>query len=177
MKAAVILAKGNEEGETVFLADLLRRGGMECDLVSLDVPYVEGMHGIVVRADKVLQDELDEYDVLVLPGGSPAGAIIRADNRIRKIILDFDRNQKYLAGICFGVLALYEAGVLKNKKVTGYRGYENKMPEADFVGGKAVSDGNIITGRSPGTVYEFAFEILKTTGLDIAALKESLMYD
>ena len=107
MKAAVILAKGNEEGETVFLADLLRRGGMECDLVSLDVPYVEGMHGIVVRADKVLQDELDEYDVLVLPGGSPAGAIIRADNRIRKIILDFDRNQKYLAGICFGACWLF----------------------------------------------------------------------
>ena len=177
MKTAIILATGNEEGETLFLADLLRRGGMECDLVSLDEPYVKGMHNIVAKADKILEDSLDEYDLLVLPGGSPAGAIIRSDSRIRQIILDFNAQGKYLAGICFGVLALSEAGVLEGKKVTGYRGYEEKMPGAVFVGGKAVTDGNIITGQAPGAAYEFAFEILKTTGFDVDALKETLMYE
>lgn len=177
MKAAIILATGNEEGETLFLADILRRGGMECDLISLDEWYVKGMHDIVAKADGILEDSLDEYNVLILPGGSPAGAIIRSDQRIRDIILDFNAKGKYLAGICFGVLALFDAGVLKERKVTGYRGYEEKMPGTIFVGGKAVSDGNIITGQAPGAVYEFAFEILKTTGLDILELKETLMYE
>ena len=176
MKAAIILATGNEEGETLFLADLLRRGNMDCDLISLDDEYVKGMHHIIAKADKVLNDKLEEYDVLVLPGGSPAGDIIRKDNRIRKIILDFNKKGKYLAGICFGVLALYEAGVLEGKKVTGYRGYEDKMKNVQFVGGKAVVDGNIITGQAPGAAYEFAFKILEATGHDIEELKNKLMF-
>lgn len=176
MRAAIILATGNEEGETLFLADLLRRGGMECDLVSLDEPWVTGMHGITAKADKILEDSLSEYNVLVLPGGSPAGDIIRHDKRIRKLILEFNREGKYLAGICFGVLALWEAGVLENRRVTGYRGYEEKMSGVNFVGGKAVIDGKIITGQSPGAAYEFAFAILKAAGHDVALLKEMLMY-
>ena len=176
VKAAIILATGNEEGETLFLADLLRRGNMECDLISLKEEWVEGMHHIIAKADKILENKLEDYDVLVLPGGFPAGDILRSDPRIRDIILDFHKKGKYLAGICFGVLALYEAGVLDGKKVTGYRGYKDKMPKADFVGGKAVADGTIITGQAPGAAYEFAFKILETTGYNVNELKQALMF-
>lgn len=132
---------------------------------------------IVTRTDKILTNVLQEYDMLILLGGSPAGDIIRSDVRIRKIILDFHQEEKYLAGICFGVLALSDAGVLEGKKVTGYKGYAEKMAGTVFVGGKAVADGHIITGQAPGAVYEFAFKILETTGFDIAKLKDNLMYE
>ena len=176
MKAAIIFVTGNEEGETIFLADLLRRGGLECSLVSLDEAEVIGMHGITAKADLIIADGLDSYDILILPGGSPAGDILRSSTVVRQLILDFHKNGKYLAGICFGVLALSEAGVLDGKKITGYKGYENKTPNAVFIGGKAVIDGHIITGQSPGSIYEFAFSILEAVGMDNSNLKDALMW-
>ena len=176
MRAAILFVTGNEEGETIFLADLLRRGELDCALVSLDKEEVTGMHGITAKADMVLVDDLNSYDILVLPGGSPAGDILRSSAQVRQLILSFHKAGKYLAGICFGVLALAEAGVLEGKRITGYKGYENKTPGAVFVGGKSVIDGNIITGQSPGAVYEFAFAILEAVGIDTLPLKNSLMW-
>ena len=176
MKAAIMFVTGNEEGETIFLADLLRRGGLECSLVSLDEIEVTGMHGITAKADIVLQDNLESYDILVLPGGSPAGEILGSSAVVRQLILDFHKAGKYLAGICFGVLALAEAGVLEGKKITGYKEYESKTPGSIFVGGKSVIDGNIITGQAPGSVYEFSFAILEAVGMDTTTLKDTLMW-
>jgi len=37
--------------------------------------------------------------VLVLPGGSPVEDIIRKDNRIRDIILEFTKKEKYFVDL------------------------------------------------------------------------------
>ena len=50
------------------------------------------------------------------------------------------------------------------------------LSNVQFVGGKAVIDGHIITGQAPGAAYEFAFKILEATGHDIEELKNKLMF-
>ena len=43
-RVAVLMEEGYEEGETLTIVDLLRRGGIECHMFSFHEEYVKGMH-------------------------------------------------------------------------------------------------------------------------------------
>ena len=67
-KAGVVLAPGFEESETLYIVDVLRRCGIVCELTGWS-EWVEGAHGVVVKADRLF-DENDFSDtILILPGG------------------------------------------------------------------------------------------------------------
>lgn len=68
-RVAVLMAEGYEEGETLTIVDLLRRAGIECHTFSFDNEFVKGMHNMYVQADKMFGKEVQEYDMIVLPGG------------------------------------------------------------------------------------------------------------
>jgi ADP-heptose:LPS heptosyltransferase len=56
-KAAIFLIDGFEETEAIATVDLLRRGTVETDLVSLNPELTaKGSHGVVVTADLLLKD-------------------------------------------------------------------------------------------------------------------------
>lgn len=50
------------------------------------------------------------------------------------------------------------------------------MKNVQFVVGKTVIDGHVITGELLGTAYEFAFKILEATKYDVEELKNKLMH-
>lgn len=176
-RVAVLMAEGYEEGETLTIVDLLRRGGIECHTFSFNEEYVKGMHGMYVKADKIFSEEIKEYDVLVLPGGRPGGQNLRENPEVISLIQYFNDHGKYLGALCSGTIALEVADVIKGKKVTGYTGYENKLLSGNFVDDVAVFDKNIITSQGPATPYPFAFKILEVLGKDVTEMKERLMYN
>ena len=49
-RVAVLMAEGYEEGETITIVDLLRRGGLECHTFSFNEEFVRGMHNMYVKA-------------------------------------------------------------------------------------------------------------------------------
>ena len=60
-KVAVIFADGFEEIEGVSVVDVLRRGGVEVDIVGLDKLPIAGAHGVKFVCDMTLYDlEEDE---------------------------------------------------------------------------------------------------------------------
>ena len=78
-KVAVILAQGFEEIEALTVVDVLRRANISCDMVGFE-EQVTGSHDIQVKADRVFDGDLSDYDLLVLPGGMPGSANLR-DNQ------------------------------------------------------------------------------------------------
>lgn len=72
-KAGIFLADGFEEIEGLTVVDILRRAKISISMISINgKKSVEGAHGIVVAADQdIAECELDELDMLVLPGGMP----------------------------------------------------------------------------------------------------------
>lgn len=176
-KAAVLMAEGYEEGETLTVVDLLRRAGIECHTFSFGEEFVKGMHDMYVRADGVFGEEVKQYDMLVLPGGRPGGDNLRKNPGVIEMVRYFNNHQKYLAAICSGTVVLSEAGVIDGKKVTGYTGYAEKLKGGRFVEDVAVFDQNIVTSQGPATPYPFAFKIMEVFGKDPSELKERLMYD
>ena len=78
-KVAVILAQGFEEIEALTVVDVLRRANISCDMVGFE-EQVTGSHDIQVKADRIFDGDLSDYDLVVLPGGMPGSAHLR-DNQ------------------------------------------------------------------------------------------------
>ena len=67
-----------------------------------------------------------------------------------------------MAAICIAPAILTNAGILKNKSVTGWSGIENdlKVAGANFTGGKVETDNNVITASGPDATKDFGQAIV-----------------
>ena len=177
-KAAVILAPGFEEGESLTIVDIIRRANLQCDLVGFS-PVVEGAHQIEVQCDRVL-DELDpkkpEYDMIVLPGGMPGAANLRDSDLLMDILHGMEREQKLIAAMCAAPIALERAGLLDGKNYTAYVGYDQKIKAGNYQTDIVVQDGNVITSRGPATAYAFAYALIDALGGDSLSVKNRMVY-
>ncbi len=175
-KVAVLMAEGYEEGETLTIVDLLRRAGIECHTYHFGQEFVKGMHNMYIQADKEFNDEVKDYDMLILPGGRPGGANLKNNPEVIAMVQYFNEQNKYIATMCSGTIVLSDAKVIDGKKVTGYTGYAEKLIGGQFVEDVVVFDQNIITSQGPATPYPFAFKIAEVLGKDVTEMKEKLMY-
>ena len=177
-KVAVLLAEGFEAGEAITIIDILRRAGIACDGLGLYELIVNGGHGITVKADKVFELSLLEYDLIVIPGGLPGATNLRDDDRLIEALKYAEKAGKTIAAICAGPIVLECAGLLKNHRFTAYPGYENKIgKEGSFKENLVVIDRNIITSRGPATAYAFAYALVDHLGYDAKAVQERMLYD
>ncbi|RHJ95132.1 DJ-1 family glyoxalase III [Parabacteroides bouchesdurhonensis] len=165
-KAYVFLATGFEEMEAIGTADVLRRGGIDAKTVSITgEKNVTGSHGMVFVADLLFAEtSFSDADALILPGGMPGSTNLNAFEPLKELLLDQYRNHKIIAAICAAPLVLGGLGLLKGRNATCYPGFEPKLIGANVTGGAVEVDGNVITGKGPGLVYNFALTL-------VAALK------
>lgn len=179
-RAAVLLAEGYEEGESLFLIDILRRADIECRSVSVDgTETVTGGHGITVIADRKLDDSIRDYDMLVLPGGMPGAENLRKNPKVIEAVRAFaNAPDKYLAAICAAPMVLKEAGVTKGRKLTSYPAdkYRAMFEDARYSEEIVVVDDRLITSRGPATTLPFAFALVDALGGDSAPLKAGMLY-
>jgi len=163
--ALVLLAEGFEEIEGVTIIDILRRGGVGVDSAYLDDEFatnlVLGANGIRVEADIPLKTaSVDDYDIVVLPGGW-GGTNRLAENQLAQTIIKEFKNQgKWLAAMCAAPYALHVAGVL-SKRYTCYPGVEEQIRPEDRVDDIVVVDDKVITSQGPATAICFALEIVR----------------
>ncbi len=181
-KVLVPLAGGFEEIEAVTIIDVLRRAEVDVLVASLnDENAVKGANGIVVLADMHIQDvQVDELDMIVLPGGWDGTYALADDENVQSILKEMDSQGKNIAAICAAPFALNKAGVLKTN-YTCYPSVEEQIRKEGYLGdiAKVVEDENVLTSRGPGTALCFALEIVKKLKGEetYLALKEGLLAD
>ena len=72
MKVMVPLANGFEEIEAMTIVDVLRRAGIQVETIGIVGSVIESSHGVRIMVDKRINEIVpDEYDAIILPGGSP----------------------------------------------------------------------------------------------------------
>ena len=181
MKLMVMLADGFEEIEALTVVDYLRRVDINVDMVSIsDDDLVIGAHDIRVLADKKLsQIDPKEYQAVYLPGGLPGATNLRDNDKVIEILKYMDKEDKLVASICAGPIALARAEIIDGKKVTSFPGFEEDLKAGKYVEEKVVRDGNIITSRGPALAVEIALEIVRYLKGDKAVeeLKDSILYN
>lgn len=164
-KVAVMLADGFEEIEAISVLDVLKRAGINTLGVSLDdSKMVRGAHEILIQSDIAFSEFRSEnFDAIILPGGLPGASNLANNERLLKILREFDADGKLLGAICAAPMALGAACVLKDK-FTCYPGFEKQVNHGDASytdASNVVTSGNIITSSGPATAMEFALFCVK----------------
>ena len=166
----IFLADGFEDVEALATNDVLRRGGIEVNLVSIyDEPFVNSSHGITVNTDLML-DGVDlsakgtvAEDVMIFPGGMPGTRNLAACEPLMDAMKAHYAAGGTVAAICAAPgLVIGQLEDLRGVEFTCFDGFE-ALPEskgAVFSPKPAIRSGRIISGRSAGHAVSFALEIL-----------------
>jgi 4-methyl-5(b-hydroxyethyl)-thiazole monophosphate biosynthesis len=149
-----------EETEAVCTVDILRRAGVEVTTVSLGSGRrLLGRSGICVEADAMFDDIVgNEYDMLVIPGGTVA--YTEHSGLVDLVRRQNDQGLK-LAAICAAPAVLGTAGVLRDRRAVIYPGMEKWLDGALPGSGIVETDGNITTSKGPGTAVYFALSLVE----------------
>lgn len=179
-RVVVFLADGFEEIEGLTVVDLLRRAGVEVVTVSIkESKEINGAHGIVVMADKIIGDmEFSRVDMVVLPGGMPGTLNLGNCEKVVEVVKEFDGLGKEVAAICAAPSILGDLGILEDKKAVCYPGFEERLVKAFVCKEQVVADGHITTSRGMGTAIPFALKLIeKLINVEKAEeIKESIIY-
>ena len=179
-KVYIFLANGFEEIEGLTVVDLLRRAKIDICMVSIEESIcVTGAHKITVQADCLYKEaNLDEADLLVLPGGMPGTINLLHHVQLIQKIKEFHKNDKFLAAICAAPSVLGACGILTGKKACCYPGFEEKLLGATIQYESVIVDGNVITSRGMGTAIDFALKIIEILVSEEASkeIKEGIIY-
>jgi DJ-1 family protein len=159
----VLVADGSEEMEIVIFVDLLRRAGINVDIVSIkdNDNLIQCSRNIKLLADKNINDISDYgiYDLVYIPGGSLGVENLKSNSKVKEIIRYFYNSKKYVSAICAGPLVLKESLNTKDLKLTSYPTlkdqYENYIDELVF------QDSNVITSQGPATTFLLAFKVIE----------------
>lgn len=179
-KTAIFMADGCEEIEGLTVVDILRRTGLEIEMISINgTTSVTGSHGITFLTDAVFETvHFDDFDAIVLPGGMPGTLKLGEHEGVNQLIQQFASEGKLICAICAAPSVLGAAGILKNCRAVCHPGFEDKLTGAITSEDSVITDGNIITSRGMGTAIDFALAILRYLKDDaaVADLKQKLVY-
>lgn len=187
-KALVFIAPGFEEVEAITIVDILRRGEVDVDLVSITEEFkLTGSHAITVEADKRLHELSDftVYDAFITAGGQPGSTNLAEDPRVIETLQQASRENKLIASICASPMVLAAAGLTEGRSGTSFPGMKEQLAFADYREELVVRDDRLITSRGPATALLFSLEILRVLegeavyqkvreGLLIPQLKEQI---
>ena len=158
--ALVILADGFEELEAFAPIDLMRRGGIEVTVASLNENrHATGRSNITAHADAALSSVQGRmFDLVFLPGGAGVKNL-RADPRVKELLLQHDAAGRWLAAICAAPTVLNDSGLLKGRRYTAHFSVADELP-AILASERVVTDGTITTSRGAGTAVEFGLHLV-----------------
>ena len=163
-RALICIADGVEDLECVTLIDVLRRAEIEVVVASIESRrMVTCARGTRLTADTMLVDVLAQpFDLIVLPGGMPGAQRLAESEPLAERVREQARAGKLFAAICAApALALQQYGVLKQRRMTCYPAFSDRLSGCVFVDQAVVVDGNCITSQGPGTALEFALTLVE----------------
>jgi protease I len=167
-KVAVLAADGVEKVEFETPRAQLTENGAHVALLSLKTGDIQARnHDLepagTIRVDQAVSEaSVDDFDALVLPGGTVNPDKLRVDKSAVGFVRDFVNSGKPVAAICHGPWTLVEAGVVGGRTVTSYPSIRTDLRNAgaNVVDQEVVVDGNVITSRSPDDLPAFCAALI-----------------
>lgn len=162
MKAVIITTDGFEDSEFSYPFYRLQEAGYEVDVAAPEADKITGKHGYVFEADFALDEFepqwwVDEYDLMVIPGGNAPETLRTEAPVAADIVRAFDDADLPIASICHGPQLLISADILEGRELTGYWSLEVDIENAgaSYLDETVVWDDNLITSRVPDDLPAF----------------------
>jgi protease I len=162
-RIAILAADGVEKIELEQPRDAVHDAGGQTELLSLESGEIEARNHDLEPAgsfpvDRVVGDaNVDEFDGLILPGGTVNPDKLRLDESAVAFVRNFVESGKPVAAICHGPWTLVEADVVRDRTLTSYASIRTDLRNAGatVVDQEVCIDGNLITSRSPKDLPAF----------------------
>jgi protease I len=134
-RVAVLATDGFEQSELMVPKQRIEEAGAKVDVVSLKSGEIwgwkDGDWGEPIEVDRTIDAvSIDEYDALVLPGGTINPDLLRQDEDAVAFVRDFYASKKPLAAICHAPWVLIEAGIAKDRQRSGRRSGPDHEPQS-----------------------------------------------
>ena len=165
---AILATDGVERRELEKPRSALQSEGARTELLSIKSGTIDARdHDLEPAGEhpvdrEVADASVDDFDGLVIPGGTVNADKLRLDDSAVAFVRDFVESGKPLGVICHGPWTLVEAGVVKGRTLTSYPSLRTDLRNAgaDVVDEEVVIDGNLITSRSPKDLSAFCAAIV-----------------
>ena len=96
---------------------------------------------------KIEDIKIQDYDLLIIPGGVKAMEKVRQNISMINFISEFHIQKKIIGCICSGAQMLISAKIVKGKKISGYYSMKDDIINAgaEYIDLPAVVDSGIVT--------------------------------
>jgi protease I len=171
-RIAILATDGVERRELEEPVEAVLQAGGDTELLSLELGTIDARdHDLLpageFRVDREVGDAaVDEFDGLVIPGGTVNADKLRLDRSAVAFVHDFVESGKPVGVICHGPWTLIEAGVVEGRTLTSYPSLRTDLRNAGAhpVDEEVVVDGNLISSRSPDDLPAFCRAIVGRFG-------------
>ena len=158
----VPIAHGSESLEAVTLVNVLRRGGLEVTVASIESELtVSGTRGVRLTADKRFLDAHNHpYDLIALPGGEKGAEALNRHAPLIELLQEQDDRNHWIGALCAApALVLAAHHLLDGRRATCYPTFRKKL--ANWVDEAVVVDGHIVTSQGPATALPFSLKLVE----------------
>ena len=168
-KAIIISGNLAQDHEFIYPYYRLLEADFNVDVCLLEGKPVIGILGTTLPPNKdqpvktIDQIKVNDYKILVLPGGVKAMEKVRQEKKIINFITEFNKEKKIIACICSGAQLLISAKVVKGRKIAGYYSMEDDLVNAGaiYTDKPAVVDNNIVTTAHYKDMGPWMREVIK----------------
>jgi len=134
-----------------------------------DVQTVNGGLGLggTYTADKTFAEvSADDYDALIIPGGTVGADKLRGDPDAVAFIRGFFEQGKPVGAICHAPWTLIEAGVVRGRTLTSYPTLQMDLRNAGATwrDAEVVTDQGLVTSRNPDDLPAFCAKLVEEIG-------------
>lgn len=168
-RVAILAADGVERVELERPRQALKDAGAHTDVVSIGSGEIQARDQDLVDAgtfavDRVVDEvSVDDYEALLLPGGTVNPDKLRMEPKAVQFVRSFVESGKPVASICHGPWNFVEADVARGRRLTSWPSIRTDLRNAgaEVVDEEVVTDGNITTSRSPDDLPAFCERIVE----------------
>lgn len=167
-RIAILATDGVEQVELTGPRDAVLGEGAVVSLVSISTGEIQGMNGDIEPADTFAVDRtaaevsVDDYDALLMPGGTVNADKLRIDDDVRLFVQAFVSSGKPVGAICHAPWTLIDAGVVQGRTLTSFPSVWTDLRNAGatVVDEEVSVDGNLVTSRDPDDLPAFSAAVV-----------------
>lgn len=165
---AILATHGVEEVELVEPRRAVEKEGATVKLLSLDTGEIQAMKQDVNAAGTYSVDlpvadaSVEDFDGLLLPGGTTNPDHLRQNADAVSFVRDFVSSGRPVGVICHGPWTLIEAGVVDGRTLTSYPSVRTDIRNAGgtVVDEEVVIDRNLVSSRDPDDLPAFCTAVV-----------------
>ncbi|MFF2438772.1 type 1 glutamine amidotransferase domain-containing protein [Streptomyces sp. NPDC058107] len=168
-KVAILAADGVERVELEQPRGALHGAGAKTEVLSIHPGEIQARQGDLNSAgtfpvDLLVSDaSADDYDALLLPGGTMNPDQLRVNKDAVGFVKAFVNSGKPVATICHGPWTLVDADVVRGRRLTSWPSIRTDLRNAgaEVVDEEVVIDGQFTSSRSPADLPAFCAAIVE----------------